>query len=64
MELDSELSLVEYKSIKVRKDLYDRLSQNIEKYGETMSDILEKILDDYEGRQKVYKDKHFPAGSR
>ena len=56
MELDPELSLVEYKSIKVRKDLYDRLSQHIEKYGETMSDIVEKILDDYESRQKWYDD--------
>jgi hypothetical protein len=63
--MESILDL-EYKTIKVRKDIYDRLSRHIERYGETMSDILEKILNDYEGRQKVYKARekgHLSTGS-
>ena len=47
-----ELEIVKYKTIKIREELYDRLSKHIDKYGETMSDIIEKILDDYESRQK------------
>ena len=43
---------LEYKSIKTRKELYDRLSVHINKYGETMSDIIEKILDVYESKKK------------
>ena len=43
---------VELKTIKVSDDLHKRLGSHIEKYGESMNDIIERILNHYEKSKK------------
>jgi hypothetical protein len=41
-----------FRIIKVEDDVYNRLSNHIERYGETMSNIIKRILDHYEKSKK------------
>jgi negative regulator of replication initiation len=43
---------VELKTIKVTEELHKRLGSHIERYGESMNDIIERILNHYEKSKK------------
>jgi hypothetical protein len=41
--------VVGYRTVKVREDVYQRLARSADSSGKSMSDLIEELLDNYEG---------------